>query len=148
MAQASGREPEDALRTHAARLVQVMRQHLRAQEVPPEMVPMIGPVRHLARLLDAGAPAALLQEAALSVVDVYEWPGPDASGSDEDPVILAAVERLRAACDAVGEANGSAANGGGAADSGRGAESGRGADSGQQGGPAGGAGPPAGQAPG
>lgn len=100
-------EAQDAFRADVARLVQAMRHHLPARDVPPEIEPLIGPVRHLAALLDAGAPADLLQEAALSVVDIYEWPSPDASGGDEgpviDPAILAAVERLRVACDAVDE---------------------------------------------
>jgi hypothetical protein len=103
------REREDALRADVARLVQAMRHHLPARDVPPEIEPMIAPVRHLAALLDSGAPAELLQEAALSVVDLYEWPSPDASGGGEgpviDPAILAAVERLRVACDALDEAS-------------------------------------------
>jgi hypothetical protein len=104
------REREDALRADVARLIQAMRHHFPEGDVPPEIEPLIGPVRHLAALLDANAPTQLLQDAALSVVDLYEWPSPDASGGDEgpviDPAILAAVERLRVACDAVDEANG------------------------------------------
>jgi hypothetical protein len=41
------------------------------------------------------------------VVDSYDWPSPDASGGGEGPVIdaaiLAAVERLRDAIDALDE---------------------------------------------
>lgn len=103
------REREDALRADVARLVQVMHHHLPAWDVPPEIEPLIAPVRHLAALLDADAPAELLREAALSVVDIYEWPSPDASGGGEgpviDPAILAAVERLRVAIDAMDEVN-------------------------------------------
>lgn len=103
-------EREDALRADVARLVQAMHHHLPARDVPPEIEPLLAPMRHLAALLDADAPAELLQEAALSVVDVYEWPSPDASGGGEgpviDPAILAAVERLRVACDALDEASG------------------------------------------
>ena len=105
-------EREDALRADVARLVQAMRHHQPARDVPPEIEPLLEPTRHLAALLDADAPAELLQEAALSLVDIYEWPSPDASGGDEgpviDPAILAAVERLRVACDALDEANGAA----------------------------------------
>lgn len=107
MNEAGKREREDALRADVARLVQAMRHHLPARDVPPEIEPLIEPVRHLAALLDADAPAELLQEASLSVVDLYEWPSPDASGGDEspviDPAILAAAERLRDACDALDE---------------------------------------------
>ena len=107
MNQARRREREEALRADVARLVQAMRHHLPAQDVPPEIEPLVAPGRHLAALGDAGGPADLLQEASLSVVDIYEWPGPDASGGDErpviDPAILAAVERLRDACDALDE---------------------------------------------
>jgi hypothetical protein len=108
-------EREDALRADVARLVQAMHHHLPARDVPPEIEPLLAPTRHLAALLDADAPAELLQEAALSVVDVYEWPSPDASGGGEgpviDPAILAAVERLRVACDALDEASGGEAAG-------------------------------------
>jgi len=104
------RERENALRADVARLVQAMHHHLPIRDAPPEIEPLLAPMRHLAALLEADAPAELLQEAALSVVDVYEWPSPDASGGGEgpviDPAILAAVERLRVACDAVDEANG------------------------------------------
>ncbi len=102
-------EREDALRADVARLVQAMHHHLPARDVPPEIEPLVEPVRHLAALLDADADAELLQEAALSVVDIYEWPSPDASGGDEGPVIdpgiLAAVERLRVSIDAMDEAD-------------------------------------------
>jgi len=44
------------------------------------------------------------------VVDRYEWPSPQASGGGEgpviDPAILAAVERLRVAIDAMDALNG------------------------------------------
>ena len=114
---AQRREREEALRADVARLVQAMHHHLPARDVPPEIEPLLAPTRHLAALLDSGAPAELLQEAALSVVDIYEWPSPDASGGDEgpviDPAILAAVERLRVACDALDEASADA-NGAGA----------------------------------
>ena len=109
MTEALRREREDALRGDVARLVQAMHHHLPARDVPPEIEPLIAPVRHLAALLNADADAELLQEAALSVVDIYEWPSPDASGGDEglviDPAILAAVERLRVAIDAMDEVN-------------------------------------------
>ena len=109
------REREDALRADVARLVQAMHHHLPARDVPPEIEPLLAPTRHLASLLDSGAPAELLQEAALSVVDIYEWPSPDASGGDEgpviDPAILAAVERLRVACDALDETSGAESSG-------------------------------------
>jgi hypothetical protein len=112
---------EDTLRADVARLVQAMHHHLPgpqvaaeagplAQEAPDEITPLIAPVRHLADLLDAGAPAEHLQEAALTVVDLYEWPSPEASGGGEgpviDPAILAAVERLRVAVDALDSLNG------------------------------------------
>lgn len=104
------REREDALRADVARLVQAMHHHLPHGRLPPDLAPLQDPVRHLAALLDADAPADLLQEAALSVVDAYEWPSPDASGGGEgpviDPAILAAVERIRVAVDAVDEAEG------------------------------------------
>jgi hypothetical protein len=110
MAEAQRRDREDALRADIARLIQVLHHHLPTHDVPADIEPLIEPTRHLAALLDADAPAELLQEAALSVVDIYEWPSPEASGGGEgpviDPAILAAVERLRVAIDAVDEANG------------------------------------------
>ncbi len=49
----------------------------------------------------------MLEEAALAVVDAYDWPRPDTIGGGEGPVIdaaiLAAVERLRDAMDALDE---------------------------------------------
>jgi hypothetical protein len=108
------RDREDALRADVARLVQAMHHHLPVRDVPPEIEPLMAPARHLAALLDADAPAELLQEAALSVVDIYEA-SPDASGGDEgpviDPAILAAVERLRVAIDAMDEVTGDAVTG-------------------------------------
>jgi hypothetical protein len=110
------REREDALRADVARLVQAMHHHLPVRDVPPEIEPLMAPARHLAALLDADAPAGLLQEAALSVVDIYEA-SPDASGGDEgpviDPAVLAAVERLRVAIDVMDEVNGDEMNGDG-----------------------------------
>lgn len=112
---------EDTLRADVARLVQAMHHHLPArqvpdeagplaQQVPDEITSLIAPVQHLADLLDAGASAEHLQEAALTVVDLYEWPSPEASGGGEgpviDPAILAAVERLRVAVDALDLLNG------------------------------------------
>ena len=103
-------EREDALRADVARLVQAMHHHLPAGHVPDEIVPLIAPVRHLASLLDADASAEHLQEAALTVVDLYEWPSPETSGGGEgpviDPAILAAVERVRDAVDALDMLNG------------------------------------------
>jgi hypothetical protein len=111
---------EDALRADVARLVQAMHHHLPAQQadgtvppgqqIPDEVTSLIAPVQHLADLLDAGTSAEHLQEAALTVVDLYEWPSPEASGGGEgpviDPAILAAVERLRVAVDALDLLNG------------------------------------------
>src|SRR6266700_2856403 len=95
------REREDAFRTDVARLVQAMRHYLAARWVPDEIAPLIDPVQHLALLLDADAPAEHLREAALTAVEIYRWPGPEASAGDEspvlDPAILAAMERLRTA---------------------------------------------------
>jgi hypothetical protein len=103
-------EREQAFRADVARVVQAMRHHLPADQVPDEAAPLIGPVRHLASLLDSGASSGHLREAALAVVDRYEWPSPEASGGGEgpviDPAILAAVERLRAAIDAMDVLNG------------------------------------------
>lgn len=99
----------DALRADAARLVQAVRHHLPARDVPGELMPMMEHVRHLAGLVEAGAPAEHLLEVAFAVVDSYDWPGPEASGSEESPVvdaaILAAVERLRDAADALDAAD-------------------------------------------
>ncbi len=115
MSDAAGQEKADALRTDAARLVQAMRHHLPAGDVPPDVAAVLEPVRQLASLLDAGASAEHLQEAALAVVDAYDWPRPEAISGGEGPVIdaavLAAVERLRDAIDAfdavdVGEEDG------------------------------------------
>ena len=50
-------EREDALRADVARLVQAMHHHLPARDVPPEIEPLLAPMRHLAALLDADAPA-------------------------------------------------------------------------------------------
>jgi hypothetical protein len=105
MVDAARSDREEALRADVARLVQAMHHHLPAGQVPDEIAPFMAPVRHLASLLDAGASADHLQEAALAVVDMYEWPSPEASGGGEgpviDPAILAAVERLRVAVDAL-----------------------------------------------
>jgi hypothetical protein len=103
-------EREQAFRADVARLVQAMRHHLPPGETPDEIAPLIEPVRHLASLLDADASSAHLREAALAVVDRYEWPSPEASSGGEgpviDPAILAAVERLRVAIDAMDALNG------------------------------------------
>ena len=110
MVDAARAEREEALRADVARLVQAMHHHLPTEHVPDEIAPLIAPVRHLACLLDAGSPAEHLQEAALAVVDLYEWPSPEASSGGEgpviDPAILAAVERLRVAVDALDMLNG------------------------------------------
>src|SRR5262249_46293170 len=78
---------------------------------PPDgLAPLIAPVEHLASLLESDAPYSHLREAALAAVDRYEWPSPDTSAGDEgpviDPAILAAVERLRSAVDAMDVLNG------------------------------------------
>ena len=100
-------EREDAFRADAARVIQAMRHRLPARDAPPEVAALAEPVRQLASLLDAGAPADHLEEAALAVVDAYDWPRPDTIGGGEGPVIdaaiLAAVERLRDAMDALDE---------------------------------------------
>ena len=103
-------ESEQAFRADVARLVQAMHHHLPADQHPDEIAPLIPPVRHLASLLDAGASSRHLREAALAVVDRYEWPSPEASAGGEgpviDPAILAAVERLRVAIDSMDALNG------------------------------------------
>jgi len=103
-------EREQAFRADVARVVQAMRHYLPAGQVPDEAAALVGPVRHLASLLDSGAPSGHLREAALAVVGRYEWPSPGASGGGEgpviDPAILAAVERLRVAIDAMDALNG------------------------------------------
>jgi hypothetical protein len=101
MKEVARRERQDAFRADVARLVQAMRHHLQAGgEVQPEVAG-----QHLANLLAADAPTAHLREAALAVVDSYDWPSPDAASGGEGPVIdaavLAAVERLRDAIDAL-----------------------------------------------
>jgi hypothetical protein len=105
MGDAARQELEYALRADAARLVQAMRHHLPTGDVPPEVAAVLEPVRQLASLLDAGASAEHLQEAALAVVDAYDWPRPETISGGEGPVIdaavLAAVERLRDAMDAM-----------------------------------------------
>jgi hypothetical protein len=99
------RDCEDNFRTEVARLIQSARHHLSAENGPPEVIPLLGQIRHLGVLLDAGAQIEHLQEAALAVIDAYEWPYPEAINSGEGPVInatiLAAVERLRTATDAI-----------------------------------------------
>jgi hypothetical protein len=104
--QASG-EREAELRTDTARVVQTLRQHLQAGDVPPEIMALLEPVQVLASLLEADAPVEHLLEAAQAVVDFYDWPSPDASEGGEGPAIdaqmLGAIERLRAAIDAVDE---------------------------------------------
>ncbi|HUZ37805.1 MAG TPA: hypothetical protein VMV17_15905 [Streptosporangiaceae bacterium] len=103
-------EREDAFRADVARLVQAMHHHLPTGQLPDEVAALVAPVRHLADLLEAGASAEHLHEAALAVVDRYEWPSPDASSGGEgpviDPAILAAVERLRVAMDTMDMLNG------------------------------------------
>src|ERR1035437_4645840 len=99
------RERQDAVRADVARLIQAVRHHMSARDVQPEVTALLEPVQHLASLLAADASAAHLEEAALAVVDSYDWPSPEASGGGEGPVIdaaiLAAVERLRDAMDAL-----------------------------------------------
>jgi hypothetical protein len=106
MTDAARRVREDALRAGAVRLVQAMHHHLPAGHVPADAPALTEPVRHLAGLLDATAPAEHLQEAAVAVVDSYDWPRPDTISAGEGPVIDAA--RLRDAIDALDELNGSA----------------------------------------
>jgi hypothetical protein len=106
MKEVARRERQDAFRADVARLVQAMRHHLQAGgDVQPEVAGLLEPVQHLANLLAADAPTAHLREAALAVVDSYDWPSPDAASGGEGPVIdaavLAAVERLRDAIDAL-----------------------------------------------
>lgn len=105
MKEVARRERQDAFRADVARLVQAMRHFLQAGDVQPEVAGLLEPVQHLACLLAADAPTAHLQEAALAVVDSYDWPSPDAASGGEGPVIdaaiLAAVERLRDAIDAL-----------------------------------------------
>jgi hypothetical protein len=112
MKDAAWPEREDTFRADAARLVQAMRHHLPADDVPSGPMPLREPVEHLERLLEAGAPVEHLREAALAVVDAYDWPSPESSEGGEGPVIdaaiLAAVERLRDAIDALDELNGDA----------------------------------------
>ncbi len=104
MAGQAADEREATFRADVARLVQAVYHYLTAEQVPEEVAPLLEPVRHLAVLLDADAPAEHLREAALAVVDIYDWPSPDSSSSEEglvmDPSVLAAVERLRTAIDA------------------------------------------------
>jgi hypothetical protein len=96
-------EREDAFRGDIARVVQAVRHYLPATKPQPESASLAEPLAHLASLLADDAPVELLQEAALTVVDAYEWPEPEAAASGEGPVInpaiLAAVERLRCAMD-------------------------------------------------
>lgn len=105
MTDAARRERQEAFRADVARLVQAIRHHVQASYVQPDVEALLEPVQHLASLLAADAPAAHLQEAALAVVDSYDWPSPEASSGGEGPVIdaaiLAAVERLRDAMDAL-----------------------------------------------
>src|SRR5260370_13815699 len=74
MQDAARRERQDAFRADVARLVQAMRHHLPTRDVEPGATALLEPVQHLASLLAADAPAAHLQEAALAVVDSYDWP--------------------------------------------------------------------------
>jgi hypothetical protein len=105
MKDAARQEREEAFRADVARLVQAMRHHLQAGDVQPEVAGLLEPVQHVAGLLAADAPAAHLRDAALAVVDSYDWPSPEAASGGEGPVIdaaiLAAVERLRDAMDAL-----------------------------------------------
>src|SRR6266568_9027797 len=93
----SGPEPserQDAFRADVARLVQAMHHHLSGRPPPDEVAALLGPVRHLADLLDAGVPAEHLREAALTAVDFCEWRNPEVASGGEgpalDPAILAA----------------------------------------------------------
>ncbi len=86
---------EDALRADTARLVQAMHHHLPAGHVPAELRALTEPVRQLAGLLDAGAPAQHLQEAALAVVDSEDWPRPDTISAGEGTVIDVAGDACR-----------------------------------------------------
>ncbi len=83
MEDATQRDREDTFRADVARLVQAMHHHLPTSDVPPEVADLREPVQRLASLLEADAPAEHLQEAALAVVDSYDWPSPEASGGGE-----------------------------------------------------------------
>jgi len=110
MADQAAWERDQAFRTEAARLVQAVHHDLLAGRPPNGIAPLIAPVEHLASLLESDAPYRHLREAALAAVDRYDWPSPGASAGDEgpviDPAILAAVERLRSAIDAMDALNG------------------------------------------
>lgn len=110
MADPARYEREQAFHADVARLVQTVRYHLPDGPASDDIGRLIASVQHLASLLDAGASSRHLREAALAVVDAYDWPSPQASASDEgpviDPAILAAVERLRAAIDDMDALNG------------------------------------------
>jgi len=110
MVDPAARERDQAFRTEAARLVQAVHHDMAARNPPDGLAPLIAPVEHLASLLESDAPYSHLREAALAAVDRYEWPSPDTSAGDEgpviDPAILAAVERLRSAVDAMDVLNG------------------------------------------
>jgi hypothetical protein len=111
MVDPAAHERDQAVRTEAARLVQAVHHDLAARRpLDDDLVPLIAPVEHLASLLESDAPYSLMREAALAAVDRYEWPSPDTSAGDEgpviDPAILAAVERLRSAIDAMDVLNG------------------------------------------
>jgi hypothetical protein len=112
MKNAARPEREDMFRADAARLVQAMRHHLPADDVSPGAMPLHEPVEHLEGLLEADAPVEHLRDAALAVVDAYDWPSPESIEGGESPVIdaaiLAAVERLRDAIEALDELNGNA----------------------------------------
>ncbi|HUY44791.1 MAG TPA: hypothetical protein VMV92_03565 [Streptosporangiaceae bacterium] len=133
MANETRDEREDAFRADVARLIQVLHHHLPAADASAaepagtngrgaeaedangtsadladsaevaEIAALRQSVRHLAALLDEDAPTSQLLDAAISVVDVYEWPSPEASSSGEgaviDPSILGTIERLRSAAD-------------------------------------------------
>jgi hypothetical protein len=105
MTDAARGEREDEFRTDVARVVQTLRQHLLAGYLAPEVRALLEPVQQLADLLETDAPVAHLLQAAQTVVDFYDWPSPDASGSGEGPAIdapiLGAIERLRDAIDAL-----------------------------------------------
>ena len=105
MKEVARRERQEAFRADVARVVQAMRHHLQAGDVQPEVAGLLEPVQHLASLLAADAPTAHLREAALAVVDSYDGPSPDAASGGEgtviDAAVLAAVERLRDAIDAL-----------------------------------------------
>lgn len=86
-------ESEIEFRAATARLTQVMRHHPLPADPTADVEPLHESVRHLASLLGADAEVDHLENAALTVIAIYDRAGLE----NADTAVMAAMERLREA---------------------------------------------------